>query len=876
MMTPFQKKFKEYLSIRDPSSFDFNSWCELKDSLCDFESFKCFTRDFDHDPSSFTISKYDFDIKINFLIQQYSWDIYDKIFDVAISTQLNDEVLHDIMELISLMADILRPKEFHMMIVEKFAITYYDINEDSILQILLFSMQRVMILLSDDTSYLVSGLSQVLKLITSLVKLHSRGESNVNKTLEDATDDSESPINNEEKSSYLHCAKDIIIVKYIQLAVVFYDGIFLRNSYWCTQPDLIQSNCILTIDENQSITPSPSGDINTSQSSLMRTRNRYPFAGFLLGLSSQCLILSKSPQTRVSLMHQISQRILLSGIPLDDILVHPLRARYRILRAKLKKIHNSTHNKSKASTMPSLIDSIPLESRSEVITYVRTQSCTTSTVRWADVLPWTEVTDQAVRESSRTFLEHSSKNIPGTCLERTSKNIHVTFPDPDSIYFQEERDFFCPDLPLTLTGVSMFAHTLLCSQSSNSLLPAVYCNAYLWESFSVFLLPLLQHCDLAQHEGREMILALDKLLKSDRVQPLGNNFFVYLPQLAHVTADISVQSLVHCTGTCTGLYSQGDINIIGAVAAKSADSLALMHSLLFTASACPDPSIRNNSITAWKSLLKLFDHKSRLLLLNKLTENCPIPAVAGLLVDCVREQCQMASSQSSKPVISAPTFLRGQDTGLPHEHMHVPVVKKSDTDLLQWGQHSVFWSPYIFHYFIEESIQKISTMSTSEIIQTLDQINACTSLLQFIVLKFKMIFSTSSESSSNMRTHVHVLYIPLTAEDQFKFHILVKFFGFESSTVHVTALYAEALRFLEPIGCLVRKAIEGLKIQAEKSEAKYLQRLQRDNKSGSTRSSSRESRPENVSLNLLLSNLCYLQSNLDEVISWIRNNSVQI
>lgn len=88
---------------------------------------------------------------------------------------------------------------------------------------------------------------------------------------------------------------------------------------------------------------------------------------FLLQLASQAISVCPVSQIRVSIMKKVSQRILSSFLSLDDVLVHPFRLRYRILRLVGDQIVNTYYYysyywlcvKSRCGQIP---DMIPIDS----------------------------------------------------------------------------------------------------------------------------------------------------------------------------------------------------------------------------------------------------------------------------------------------------------------------------------------------------------------------------------------------------------------------------------------------------------------------------------------------------------------------------------
>lgn len=73
----------------------------------------------------------------------------------------------------------------------------------------------------------------------------------------------------------------------------------------------------------------------------MEWRKSYLYVGFLLGLSSQCISRIRDPNCRLHLMRDVTERILSTFVSIEDILVHPYRLRYRLLRSRLQEIRDN-------------------------------------------------------------------------------------------------------------------------------------------------------------------------------------------------------------------------------------------------------------------------------------------------------------------------------------------------------------------------------------------------------------------------------------------------------------------------------------------------------------------------------------------------------
>jgi Uncharacterised protein family, YAP/Alf4/glomulin len=178
------------------------------------------------------------------------------------------------------------------------------------------------------------------------------------------------------------------------------------------------------------------------------------------------------------------------------------------------------------------------------------------------------------------------------------------------------------------------------------------------------------------------------------------------------------------------------INIIGAVAAATKDSLALVQSLINATVSCPDSALRSSAFTFLRQLLGMFEERSRTCLLRRLIHDCPFPHITGLLIDVVKDCVQSASKGQSWGIGANGTNTRalflseagevavGEDLeagrkgsgSRPDGSLHECTgADKLDWQLLTWQGASPFWSPLMLQTFVNKVLHDAGTQSTAKV-----------------------------------------------------------------------------------------------------------------------------------------------------------------
>jgi hypothetical protein len=469
---------------------------------------------------------------------------------------------------------------------------------------------------------------------------------------------------------------------------------------------------------------------------------------FLLQVSAKCVLPHPHPSWRMQIMKQISHRILSNFLSLDDVLVHPFRLRYRILRMKMKEIQSQGQETATSSSRVvkrlreevesqsdevvdiGLFQSIPIHHRRQLIdlakAYLSSSSSSASKEKerdrrhrstTANVIAWKDVKD----------------------LETLSSEIS-SCPNLEDQYFH-------PKLPWSMAGLTMFAQSMIEEQSSSAihdadeegdhLLSSIYSPSHIYDMFSIYLSPMLQ---ISADEGLAMANRLSQLTSSSSS---AGPTISYLPHSLHLQDADSSSSAVPTHARIleeisSSASSSREIKAVGIMSARSGDSLQLLQSLINSIASCPDNQRRIQGYAALKSMLTMFEERSRLALLRKLVDDCPFASLTGLLIDIVRDNCQHASRLSTElwaPLTNSVSALRTEDGDRSME-----VYQCAD---LQQSQ-SPFWSPLVLRLFVDKLFSSLSSMPIAEIIARIDEINATVALLQFIVLRIEMAAAVES------------------------------------------------------------------------------------------------------------------------------------
>lgn len=309
-----------------------------------------------------------------------------------------------------------------------------------------------------------------------------------------------------------------------------------------------------------------------------------------------------------------------------------------------------------------------------------------------------------------------------------------------SIGSSVEDQYFHPKLPWSMVGLTMFAQAVMDPfQSLNSeeekpnFLSSVYSPGHIYDMFSIYLTSMLQMSPQIPEEGLSMANQLAQITSSG---PHARALIKYLPHSLHFQNSSTVPVDIQILEEMKRCPAASDIRAMGIISASSSDALQLLQSLINSIASCPDNKRRIEGYMALKSMLMMFEERSRLAILRKLIDDCPFSSLTGLLVDIVRDNCQLASRKSSEDL--ALLTLSSKDGS------------RSDIDqsmeIFLWpGKHSPFWSPLVLRLFVDKLFGSLSTMPISEIVSRIDEINATVALLQFIVVRVEASSSLSTE-----------------------------------------------------------------------------------------------------------------------------------
>ena len=104
------------------------------------------------------------DIQRKEYFRQYSWEIFDKVFDFSLAAP--SESMETLLRTVSLVASNSSPRELYMMVVEKMSSCECAI-EPTTLTVLCFAMQIAMLEISSQT-FIRDGLAVVMKCMTDV------------------------------------------------------------------------------------------------------------------------------------------------------------------------------------------------------------------------------------------------------------------------------------------------------------------------------------------------------------------------------------------------------------------------------------------------------------------------------------------------------------------------------------------------------------------------------------------------------------------------------------------------------------------------------------------------------------------------------------